>query len=321
MTTAECPSVDAAGGAAQDGPIDSLLSELGAALERTGECRVLRRLHPREHYSDLTEGDPTRIGLALDTETTGLDTGKDEPIELAMVMFTYGEGGRIGRILGTFSALNQPSVPIPSEVTALTGIDDAMVAGHRIDGAAVEAFAAPANICIAHHAAYDRMLVERFWPVFASKHWGCSATEVDWKGEGFESARLAQILSGFGYFHSAHRALDDCRALVEILSRPLPRSLTPALGALLDRARRPTVRIRAEAASYESRHRLKARRYRWHDGSDGTRKCWFIDVDEDLVDQEVRFLRTEIYGRDVDLPTARLTSLDRFSVRCSGGKT
>ena len=301
-----------------DGTMECLLSELGAALERTGECRILRRLHPRERYSDLPEDGPRRIGLVVDTETTGLDTGKDEPIELAMVAFTYGDGGRIGKVLGTFSALNQPSVPIPPAITAITGIDDEMVAGKRIDAAQVEAFACQANICIAHQASYDRTILERFWPVFATKHWACSATEIDWKGEGFESARLGQILATCGYFHAAHRALDDCRALVEILSRPLPRSLTPALGALLDRARRPTVRIRAEAAPYECRHRLKGRRYRWHDGRDGTPKCWIVDIDEDLFDEEMRFLRTEIYGRDVDLPTCRLTSLDRFSVRSSG---
>lgn len=160
-------------------------------------------------------------------------------------------------------------------------------------------------------------MVERFWPIFAMKHWACSATEIDWKDEGLESARLGQVLDASGYFHAAHRALDDCRALLEILSRPLPRSRTPALAALLDRARRPTVRIRAESAPYECRHQLKARRYRWHDGRDGTRKCWMVEVDEALLDEEMRFLRTEIYGRDVDLPIVRLTSIDRFSMRCA----
>src|SRR5258707_42291 len=90
-----------------------LLSELASALERTGECRVLRRLHPRERYADLPQDGPTRIGLVVDTETTGLDTKIDEPIELAMVRFSYDESGRVGRILDTFSAFNQPSRPIP----------------------------------------------------------------------------------------------------------------------------------------------------------------------------------------------------------------
>lgn len=82
--------------------MDRLLSELGAALERTGEYRILRRIHPREWYSDLPEDGPTRIGLVVDTEATGLDASKDEPIELAMVKFTYGDGGRIGRVLETY---------------------------------------------------------------------------------------------------------------------------------------------------------------------------------------------------------------------------
>jgi DNA polymerase III epsilon subunit-like protein len=64
--------------------------------------------------------------------------------------------GRITGVRDTFSAFNEPSEPIPPEITALTGITDDMVAGHRIDGATVTGFVEDAVIVIAHNAGFDR---------------------------------------------------------------------------------------------------------------------------------------------------------------------
>src|SRR4029077_12748496 len=87
--------------------------------------------------------------MLLDTETTGLDQRKDEVIELGMVKFEYLPDGRVVGVRDLFSSFNEPSVPIPTEVTALTGITDKMVAGQRIDDAAVSAFVEDAVIVIA----------------------------------------------------------------------------------------------------------------------------------------------------------------------------
>jgi DNA polymerase-3 subunit epsilon len=43
---------------------------------------------------------------------------------------------------------------------------------------------------------------------------------------------------------------------------------------------------------------LKARGYRWSDGSDGKLKAWWIEVTEDLYDDEIRYLRSDIYRWD-----------------------
>jgi DNA polymerase III subunit epsilon len=69
-------------------------------------------------------GQETKIGILLDTETTGLDHRKDEVIELGMVKFGYTPDGRIIDVTDTFSAFNESSEPIPAEITALTGITD-----------------------------------------------------------------------------------------------------------------------------------------------------------------------------------------------------
>jgi DNA polymerase-3 subunit epsilon len=101
------------------------LAAMAEALSRSADFRVLRRLVPRIPSSPAA-GQETRTGILIDTETTGLDHRKDEVIELGMVKFDYTAAGRIVGVRDTFSAFNEPSEPIPAEITALTGITDAM---------------------------------------------------------------------------------------------------------------------------------------------------------------------------------------------------
>jgi DNA polymerase III epsilon subunit-like protein len=127
------------------------LESMAATLEQSGRYRVLRRLAPLARRT-APEGVRTRLGLFLDTETTGLDPARDEIIELAMVPFTYGLDGEIYDVGDPFEGLRQPSKRIPPEITQITGIDDAMVEGRTIDPQDVAAFAAPAALVIAHNA-------------------------------------------------------------------------------------------------------------------------------------------------------------------------
>jgi DNA polymerase-3 subunit epsilon len=283
------------------------------ALEQSGDYRVLRRLVPRPLSKPTSNSSKT--GILIDFETTGLNTAKDEVIELGMVKFSYSDEGEVTSVLETFGSFNQPSDAIPPEIIALTGITDEMVSGQRIDPDAVYSFVADANVVIAHHANFDRKFAERGWPIFIEKNWACSAQEIEWRKYGFDGSRLAYLLSGAGFFHDAHRAIDDCQAQLEILARPLPKTNTTALAIMLERARRPTFRIWAEYSPFDLKDELKKRGYRWNDGSDGRPKAWFVDVDEDLREDEITFLKRNIYLHDVDLFTQRITAKNRFSVR------
>jgi DNA polymerase-3 subunit epsilon len=134
------------------------LTAMAEALAKSADYRVLRRLVPRETFNPSI-GQNRKTGILLDVETTGLDQRKDEVIELGLVKFDYLPDGRIASIKNVFSSFNEPSEPIPLEVTALTGITNEMVAGQRIDEAAVSSFAEEAVIVIAHNAGFDRKLV------------------------------------------------------------------------------------------------------------------------------------------------------------------
>jgi DNA polymerase III subunit epsilon len=290
-------------------------AEMAAALEATGDYRVLRRLMPRDRFVEVPAEEPLKIGIALDLETTGLDTMRDEVIEIGMVKFAYTKDGRVTHVIDTFSAFNEPSTPIPAQISELTGITDAMVAGHRIDPAAVAAFIGDAVLVIAHNASFDRQFSERYWPEFEAKAWACTATQIPWRLHGFEGAKLTYLLAGAGLFHGAHRAVDDCRAVLELLALELTGTDCTALSRLLEGARRKTTRIWAEGSPFELRNELKKRGYRWNDGSNGNPKSWFVDLEEAQRSEEIAFLRTQIYCADVTPNTREIDAYVRFSNR------
>jgi DNA polymerase III subunit epsilon len=289
---------------------------LARQLDATGDFRVLRRLVPRVP-TPTPAGYDGKFGVIIDFETTGLDPTRDEIIEVAAVKFRYSNSDEISGVAGVFQSFNEPSKPIPAEIVELTEITDMMVAGHRIDAAAIEKFVSDdVKICISHNANFDRKWAESRWPIFEHMNWGCSMSDIDWKKtSGFGGAKLDYLLAGAGFFHGAHRAIDDCQAVLEILDRPLPGQSATAFAKLLDHARRKTIRVWAQGAPFELKDVLKRRGYRWSDGSDGRPRSWYTDVDEDKRDAELKFLRQEIYQRDVDILCREITALDRFSNR------
>jgi DNA polymerase III subunit epsilon len=290
------------------------LEQLAKKLGESPDFKILRRLERR-----VPQGIPInsemRSAVFLDVETTGLDPNNDEIIQLAMVRFTYSLDGKICDVSEPFDQLRQPSKPIPPEITALTGLTDAVVLGRRIDEADVSAFAAKADLVIAHNAAFDRQFVERLFPLFALKPWACSMAEVDWRNEGLESKKLAYLAMEFGFFYERHRAVNDCLAAIEILGQSLPKSGTSALTKLLSNARKTTWRVWAENSPYETKDILKARGYRWVNDSNKQTKGWYIDVEDNCRAGEEQYLKREIYHRDLPLKSVRLTAYNRYSDR------
>lgn len=281
-------------------------------LEESGAYRVLRRLVPKPVCPSRVPTGKEKIAIILDTETTGLDHTRDEVIELGMVAFIYHEDGRIGDVIGVFSALREPSIPISPEITRLTGITAAMVAGQVLDLEAIENFIAPADLMIAHNARFDRPFCERLARGFDGKAWACSHAEIAWSDLGFEGSKLGYLLAQCGWFHQGHRAVDDCYALLEVLASPLPGDGSLPFTHLLASARKPRFRIWAEGSPFDMKDVLKKRGYRWNDGTDGRPKSWWIDIDEDAYPAELTFLQREAYRREVEPFAQRITAMERF---------
>ena len=285
---------------------------MAKALEASGLYRISRKLLAPTVAENPRPGFP-RNGLLVDTETTGLSHRTDEVIEIGAVAFSFNEAGQIGDVTGVYGGLRKPDRPVPAEITRLTGITDKMLEGQEIDYLALDRLVGPADLVIAHNAAFDRPFCERLTDTFGQKAWACSVKEVDWKGRGFEGTKLGYLIGQSGYFHDGHRAVDDCFALLEVLARPTGPQLTTAFSELLAASQRSRVRIWAENSPFDMKEKLKARGYRWSDGSDGKPKSWWTEVDENVVTDEMGFLRSEIYGRaDIEPLTNHLTAAVRY---------
>lgn len=285
------------------------LARWAEVLDASGDYKVLRRLGDAPVVPRAKRADE-RIGIVVDTETTGLDVESNEVIELGMLAFTYSVGGQITEIIDTFEGLREPVGGIPEEITKITGLTLADLRGHQIDIAAVQAFVEQADLIIAHNAAFDRPFCEALCSSFEKKPWACSATEVAWRDAGFDGVKLTYLITQCGYFYDGHRALDDSFALFRVLSHPLPGGET-SFKQLLDSARKPTFRIQVPAP-FEVRELLRKGGYRWKAHGDPSKRCWHIEVPEDRLDSEMKLLQAikEIDQRGISVE--QLTALTRY---------
>lgn len=298
----------------RDSTSEDMLEVAARQLEASGRYRVLRRLDLAACVTD-DDGARTRLGMFLDIESTSLDPLTCEPIELAILPFEYRLDGAIVAIHPPFHQFNEPSVPIPAEITKVTGITNEMVAGHRIDQEDVANFIEGAAIIVAHNAAFDRPIAERISQAFIAKPWACSMSDIDWKDEGFGSRRLGELLAAFGLFFDAHRASDDCEAGVALLAQVAPRSGRRVLEILLTTARTACWRVFAVEAPYDAREKLRQRGYRWNVTPTFGPRSWWIDLEMKRVEPELRFLETEIFQRTLNLPMQEITAYNRYSSR------
>ena len=282
---------------------------------RTNDWRLLRRLALPVKLNG-SRGGPVKHALVLDVETTGLSHDADEVIQLAMLPFTYElDTGRILEIDHdrAFEGLREPSVPISDEASLITGLTTEMVTGRTINGSVVEALVADADLIIAHNASFDRVMVEKHWPCFAEKPWGCTLTSVDWLREGFSAGKLDYLGMQFGWFYDGHRALADCEACLALLAQELPQSGQRVMSAVRDAALQDEFLIRAVDAPYDERLKLKERGYRWRPAELPHGKVWWTITADPSA--EIEWLRSEVYGRDANVPAYKVTALNRFSER------
>jgi DNA polymerase-3 subunit epsilon len=298
--------------------MEPTLEYMARSLVESGDYRITSRLEPQAEYHP-PDSSPKLVAAVVDVETTGTNPDRDKIIELGICLFEYErQSGRIYKVLGSWEWFENPGVPIPPEITNITGITDEMVAGHRIDDCAVNDLLGRVVLVIAHNADFDRRFLERRLPAFITKHWACSRSDIDWKAEGIRSSALEFVAYSLGFFHDGHRAASDCRATLHALAQQLPGTGRLALQALLEQARLPTWRLWARDAAIEKKDVLKARGYAWSPGEFGRPKCWYRDVSHADRATEVASLRANVMGPDQAVWALRISARNLYSDRCWG---
>ena len=291
---------------------DQAVRDAVALLEAHPNYRVLRRLEVTSEFGVRPTGG-TASAVVIDTETTGTSRDSDQIIELALIRFEFGtESGEISRITDVYAGLEDPGRPIPPESTAIHGITDAKVAGQKLDETRIASVVRDATLIVAHNAAFDRQFVETRLPLFASLAWGCSFEQVPWSDEGYRGTKLEYLAWASGFFYDAHRSETDCRALLELLRRPLPKSGRIAFKRLLEAATEPALRLWATGSPFDSKDLLRERGYRW----DAERRCWHRVVVRSAAKDESEWLKAAVYGgRPAQIEVEVLDAKVRFSGR------
>lgn len=166
--------------------------------------------------------------VVVDLETTGATPGAHALTEIGAVRV------RGGQVLTEFSTLVNPGAAIPAQITMLTGITNAMVAGAPDVRTCVETFLSWADlmaddvVLVAHNARFDvghlrgaAAALDMEWPeprvldtlALARKAW--TRNEVP-------NHRLGTLAAFVGaQTRPTHRALDDARATVDVLHAAL----------------------------------------------------------------------------------------------------
>ena len=285
---------------------------MAQALDAHPDYKVLRRLVPRDDWGTASTNETQRV-IVLDTETTGLDAKNERIIELAMlsVLVDTTTGQPVGPVT-TYESFEDPGKPIPPAITEITGIDDSMVLGQRIDDARVAELVQAADLIVAHNAGFDRPFVEARLPVFATRAWNCSFAGIDWKAQGSGSAKLEFLAHERGWFYDAHRALVDCHALLQVLATPLKNGQS-GLQQLLQGASNTRYKLRATGAPFDAKDALKARGYRWDNEN---RVWWTTLMGQAALQQEADWLKANAYnGRSARVQIEAQTALVQFSAR------
>jgi DNA polymerase-3 subunit epsilon len=290
------------------------IEQLAQQLEQHPDYRVLRRLLPGRVFNTPAPGQKLSKGVVLDTETTGLDVSTDRVIELGMLAFEFDHvTGVVYRVSDVFDELEDPGFAIPPATIAVHHITDEMVKGQHIDDARVAEFLKNVDVVIAHNAAFDRPFVEARWPLFEELNWACSIKDIDWREEGFGSAKLEYLLSTQGYFYDAHRAEADCWALLELLNQVLPQSQQTALLTVLLTLNKPQQKVYAINSPFETKDKLKARNYRWS----ADLRCWSrVVAGEPEMKLELEWLKHHVYaGRSARVELETTGAKVRYSNR------
>ena len=216
-------------------------------------------------------------------------------IELALRRFRYDADGVITDLDEAFEWREDPGEPLHPDISALTSLTDADLAGREIDEDAATRLLRSASFVVAHNSSFDRAWVERRLPGAVGLRWCCSMRQVDWRARGFDGRVLGYLLLQRGLYHCGHRASADVDALIEMLRHEDAEGQT-ALSEMVERGAKPSWIVRARGAHFDVKDELRARGYRWDAATD--RKVWWREVaDADLVPEQL-WLAANVYAAD-----------------------
>lgn len=229
-----------------------------------GETRVLHPVRQRDEWPRTAPaGARFRRICVVDTETTGLAADRHKVIEICAAIVLVDEFGRVAAVQSIGSGLEDPGHPLSREITELTGLRDADLAGIQIDRDKLTKFISYCEGVVAFNSVFDRPFVEALLPALPLMPWGCAMKDVPWRQLEFEPGPQNYLLMQSGRFNAAaHRAQDDVLSLIQILDH-VCHDGESVMSKVLLAIDAPAWRFEASNAAYGYREDLREQRYRW----------------------------------------------------------
>jgi DNA polymerase-3 subunit epsilon len=276
--------------------------------DKSVTIREFKELPPELFNKTVEMNSDMGFCTILDTETTGLDHGKDEIIEIAIRKWIYHKRDHhLIKPVDEYSELNEPKRNEISEtITELTGITKDDVKGREIDWSIVAKMIGESDFVLAHNAGFDRPMIEAVAEVSkisSAKIWTCSFKQVDWAQLGFLSAKQELLSLFHGFHYSGHRALTDIDALANLILQG------DYLKVILANAKIKQVCVDCVQAPFESKDLLKNNGFTW----DAPNKFWTKLVSESELEEMKNFLTEEVYPKGkMKAEFATIELRDRF---------
>lgn len=292
-------------------------ADIISRIEQDPNYKLLQRV-PEKFPLQASKDSQYFTAAVIDLETMGLDPLTDEIIEIGILWFHFDNTNGILGVSDSYNSLQEPSKPIPEEITKITGITNDAVKGHSIDWSYVQDKLQKTHLVMCHNSQFDRNFLECQTPDFIqamikNMAFACTIKDIDWKERGFESSKLDYLNFKLGYFYEGHRALNDCYATFNLLMQE-----QDSFEELKINVRKKETLIVAENAPFAKKDLLKQKKYRWSDGQGALPKAWWATLPNDELDDELAWLEAKVYGRDgaaLSLPKVEITARKRYSLR------
>lgn len=217
-----------------------------------------------ELLTNLAIIDPAlKLAAFIDIETTGLNPEHDEILEFGILLFAFDPStGEIAGIVDEYVGLQEPEGPIHRAAAKVNRITWRMVRDQALDHFQIARLVERAEFLVSHNAAFDNRFIPQTIRL-PPRPWLCSMDDIPWSGKDFPSKSLQNLIKSHCIDSPvAHRAGDDCRAAVTLLSLKSAKGKTYLSEMIEGHAERER-RMAAENAERERRTIAESAKSRW----------------------------------------------------------
>lgn len=233
----------------------------------------------------------------IDLETLGTDPKIHPILEIGILKgsFTAEEG--ITEIIESYGSLNDPLAPLPEELSRSLGVTSEALNSQFINWQHVLELIKDCDVIICHNSRLKRSFLEMQTPDYIQEKckeipFACLVKDIDWAAKGLDAAHLKLLNYELGFFFDSKRVLTHCWASLNLLIQ-----VPNAFAELKMNVKKRGIIVCIVDTKLDRDSLLKLKKYAFTNGSKRFPKCWWAMIQEEDLNQEMRFLTNEIFSQ------------------------